>query len=407
VEAKASPKKWRPKPPQKWRLSLKIFGYLIFAGFYYIFRFFCSIKPKKVFCIVTHDGSKDGNVAVVVDYLEKLNKGYSFEFIKKEDRKLAKKPGIWKGKLSFFVVKPYHLATSSYVLMDNTFLPMAYIRFSKRVRIVQLWHGTGTIKRFGQDVNTGQLKELERRANSRITHLIVNSEQSKKEYAGSFGVAKDKVYVYGLPRTDLFFNDRMKEERRKAFFKLHPELAGKKLVLYAPTLRDQELKEPRLSLDTERIIKELPKDYVLMLRLHPFVMEMYQKNEQYKSAIRENVISMSGYPDINTLLLVADYLITDYSSVIFEYCLLKKPMLFYAYDLEEFSDHGRGFYRPYKEFVPGRVTETTEEIIDLLKRDDFNLEVINSFINSNYQYLDGKSTERLYLHIFDDETTNG
>ena len=351
---------------------------------------------------MTHDGSKDGNVAVVVDYLKKQDKEYSFQFIKKEDRKMVKRPGIWKGKLSFFVVKPYHLATSAYVLLDNTFLPMAYIRFSKRVRVVQLWHGTGTIKRFGQDVNTGQLKELERLANSRITHLIVNSEQSKKEYAGSFGVAEEKVSIYGLPRTDLFFDERMKEERRRAFFKQHPELSGKKLVLYAPTLRDQELKQPRLALDTEKVIRELPKEYVLMLRLHPFVMEMYQKNEQYKKAIRENVVSMSGYPDINTLLLVADYLITDYSSVIFEYCLLKKPMLFYAYDLEEFSDHGRGFYRPYKKFVPGPITETTEEIIDLLKKDDFNIEVINSFIDSNYQYLDGKSTERLYLHIFKD-----
>jgi CDP-glycerol glycerophosphotransferase (TagB/SpsB family) len=391
MEAKASKKR---------RLSLKIIGYLIFAGFYYIFRCFCSIKPKQVFCIMTHDGSKDGNVAVVIDYLKKQDNEYSFQFIKKEDRKRVKKPGIWKGKLSFFIVKPYYLATSAYVLLDNTFLPMAYIRFSKRVHVVQLWHGTGTIKRFGQDVNTGQLKKLEYLANSRITHLIVNSEQSKKEYTGSFGVKEDKVFVYGLPRTDLFFDERMKAERRKAFYKQHPELEGKKLVLYAPTLRDQELKQPRLALDTEKIIKELPKDYVVMLRLHPFVMEMYQRNEQYKQAIRENVISMSGYPDINTLLLVADYLITDYSSVIFEYCLLKKPMLFYAYDLEEFSDHGRGFYRNYREFVPGPIAETTEEIIELLKKDDFNLEAINSFIDSNYQYLDGKSTERLYLHIF-------
>lgn len=379
---------------------MKIIGYLIFAGFYYLFRFFCVPQRKKVFCIMTHDGSKDSNVGVVVDYLKKQDKEYCFHYIKKEDRKLVKKLGIWKGKLSFFVAKPYHLATSAYVLMDNTFLPMAYIRFSKGVRVVQLWHGTGTIKKFGQDVNTGQLKRLEYLANSRITHLIVNCEASKKEYAGSFGVAEDKIYVYGLPRTDLFFDERMKDERRLAFFKQHPELKGKKLVLYAPTLRDQELKQPRLALDTEKIVKELPKDYVVMLRLHPFVMEMYQKNEQFKKVFGEKVISMSEYPDINTLLLVSDYLITDYSSVIFEYCLLKKPMLFYAYDLEEFSDHGRGFYRPYKEFVPGPITKTTQEIIELLKKDDFDLEVINSFIDNNYQYFDGKSTERLYLHIF-------
>lgn len=379
---------------------MKTFGYLIFAGFFYLFRLFCPINPKKVFGIMTHDGSMDGNVGVMVEYLKEREEGYTFQFIKKADRRMVKNLNIMKGKVSFFIVKPYHLATSRYVLLDNIFLPMAYLRFSDKVRVVQLWHGTGTIKRFGQDVNTGRLKDLERRANTRITHLIVGSEETKKEYMSSFGVEQDKVYIYGSPRTDLFFREDKIESRRQRFFEQYPKLAGKRLVLYAPTFRDHEKDNPKLALDVETLAKEFSEEYVFLLRLHPFVMEAYLREEHTYG--KDNVISMSSYSDINTLLLVADYLITDYSSVIFEYCLREKPMIFYAYDLEEFSDHGRGFYKSYEKFVPGPIALTTEAVIDVLKMDQFDSLVMKRFVQDNYQYLDGKSAERIYLHIFKD-----
>jgi CDP-ribitol ribitolphosphotransferase len=270
--------------------------------------------------------------------------------------------------------------------------------------VIQLWHGTGTIKRFGQDVNTGKLRKLEKKANSRITHLIVNSEETKHQYAKAFGICEDKVFVYGLPRTDLFFDPDKIEEKKRKFYKQYPKLKGKKLVLYAPTFRDQEKDNPRVALDTERLCEKMPKDYVYLLRLHPFIVEAYNKSRASKLLpYDENVISMSSYEDINTLLLVSDYLITDYSSVIFEYCLLEKPMIFYAYDLEEFSDQGRGFYRPYEKFVPGPVAKDTEDILRLLKNDQFDLNRVRSFVNKYYRYLDGKSAERLYLHIFKDK----
>lgn len=382
---------------------MKIIGYLIFAGFYYIFRFFCPVKKKKVFGIMTHDGSRDGNVGALVEYLKEQGEGYSFEFIKKTDRNMVKNLHMIQGKLSFFITKPFHLATSEFVLLDNVFLPMAYMKFRKKVRVIQLWHGTGTIKRFGQDVNTGKLKDLEKKANSRITHLIVNSEETREQYAGSFGVPLNKVFIEGLPRTDLFFHQIRKEERKQKFYQQHPELDGKKLILYAPTFRDYEKENPKLTLDTEKLSRELPKDYVVLLRLHPFVTEAF-KDKGNNNHLQENVLSMSSYADINTLLLVADYLITDYSSVIFEYCLLEKPMIFYAYDLEEFSDHGRGFYRTYEEYVPGPIVTNTAGIIDLINKNQFDIEKIKTFKNKNYKYLDGKSAERLYLHIFQDET---
>jgi CDP-glycerol glycerophosphotransferase (TagB/SpsB family) len=380
---------------------LKTIGYFIFAGFYYFFRLLCPLKGKKVFGIMTHDGSKDGNVGAMIEYLKELNEGYSFQTIRNKDRKIKKNFHVVTGILSFFISKPYHLATSEFLLLDNVFLPMAYLRFRKSVKVIQLWHGTGTIKRFGQDVNVGKLKELEKRANQRITHLIVNSEETRKQYAKAFGVEETKVFVYGLPRTDLYFDKRKIQERKQRFYEQYPELIGKKLVLYAPTFRDQEKDHPKLALDTALFHNELSEEYVCLLRLHPFVMEAYERDQKEKPTDRlNNIVSMSSYPDINTLLLVSDYLITDYSSVIFEYCLREKPLIFYAYDLDKFSDHGRGFYLPYEQYVPGPVAEDTREVIRLINENKFDLDRIRSFTRKNYQYMDGKAAERIYRQIF-------
>jgi CDP-ribitol ribitolphosphotransferase len=318
---------------------------------------------------MTHDGSKDGNVGALAEYLKQKKEGYSFFYLRKSERNRVRDGKAGPGRLAFFFVKPYHLATSGIVLLDNVFLPMAYLRFSKKVRVIQLWHGTGTIKKFGQDVNTGRLKKLEKKANSRITHLIVNSEKTKKLYAQTFGISEDRVFVFGLPRTDLFFDSGRRNERIRRFYEQYPQLSGKKLILYAPTFRDQECRRPEIKLDTRIWNKEMPADTVLLLRVHPFVAEAFEKDrEQYTGGNQQNILSVSSYPDINTLLLVSDCLITDYSSVIFEYCLLKRPMIFYAYDLEQFSDSGRGFYEDYEEYVPGPAARDTKTLINLLKK---------------------------------------
>lgn len=135
--------------------KLKTIGYLLFAWNYWLCTLMCKRKEEKVFGIMTHDSSKESNVGMV---LEELSREEDYEIIrlKRGDEK----------KLSFYFGKSYHLATASCVLQDNVFLPMAYLRFPKEVKVIQLWHGTGTIKKFGQDYNTGRLKKLEARADT-------------------------------------------------------------------------------------------------------------------------------------------------------------------------------------------------------------------------------------------------
>lgn len=374
---------------------VKTIGYLIFAFTYYI----CRILPAqshRVLCIMTHDDGEGSNVRLVVNALKEQGAGYQFRFITKSETTDVKGFSDIKSLLSFFLIKPYYLARSGIILMDNVFLPLAFLKLRKNVKAVQLWHGTGTIKKFGQDVNTGKLKVWELRANRNITHLITNSVETAKLYAKVFGVSTDRVYPIGLPKTDEILR-RMKEAKelgrsleKKEIYRRYGIPEGKKLILYAPTFRDQELSKPEAVKKLQGILQSLPGDYVLGFRLHPFVARMADG-----MAYASKVYNFSHETDLTSLIMAADLLITDYSSILFEYCITGRPMIFYAYDLEDFSEHGRGFYEDYVSFVPGPVAFTAEEVGRILEKQDFDMKRIRSFVKSNFPYLDGNAVKRL------------
>lgn len=364
---------------------IKNIGYLIYAVFFHLFRLF-PVSEKKVFLIATHDSSGEGNIGIVAKEWEKRNGGYRFIMMTKND-------GI-SHPFHFFVTLSYHMATSAYILLDNIFLPMAYLTFSKKAKIVQLWHGTGTIKRFGQSVNTGQLKKLEYKANQKMTYLIVNSEYTKKIYKEAFQVPEKKICVLGLPRTDLLIDEEYKRKKLAAFYREYPELADKYIILYAPTFRDDEIDNPVIPLNFDRLLSVLPADTVVMLRLHPHVAAAF--SDQRLAAYDGKVWNMSNYPEVSTLLFAADELITDYSSIIFEYCILERPMMFYAYDLEYFEAKGRSFYEDYRSYVPGIVVESEEQLYEnLMKNREERAAIAKDFKEESFDFLDGQAARRL------------
>lgn len=287
------------------------------------------------------------------------------------------------------------MARAGIILMDNVFLPMAYIRLRSNVKVVQLWHGTGTIKRFGQDANTGRLKALEKRANRSITHLIVNSEQTARIYAQAFGIDASRIYPMGLPKTDDILNRirrleiNKKNMEKDAVYGRYRIPGDKKLILYAPTFRDENLGSDITIRQVKELAELLPRDYILGLRLHPFVAGMAKKLEM------DNICDLSGEKSLSELIMASDILITDYSSIIFEYCLTQKPMIFFAYDLDEFEKHGRGFYRDYTAYVPGPVARTAKEVADIINRGEYSNELIRAFNAINFPVLDGEATMRI------------
>jgi CDP-ribitol ribitolphosphotransferase len=354
------------------------------------------IKRKRVFCIMTHDEGEGSNVAIVVGALKKYDQSYTFSYLTRSDTRAVKSLSGIKMLLGFFFRKPYELARAEIVLMDNVFLPYAYLHRREGTKVIQLWHGTGTIKKFGQDVNQGHLKLLEKKANANITHLIVNSPSIKKVYSGAFGIKEERIYPIGLPKTDELLLRIKKAEAagkwpdKEYIFHKYNIPVEKKLILYAPTFRDTPEQNPRLIELIKELSQELSQEYCLGLRLHPHIANSFKKE-----ALGDNIYQLSYEKDVNTVLLAADLLITDYSSIVFEYSLLKRPMIFYAYDYEEFSDQGRGFYYDYHSFVPGPVAYTCDEVVDIILEKEFELYRIDEFVHNNYIYTDQNATERL------------
>lgn len=374
---------------------MKSLGHYLFALIYSIYKIF-PVKKNKVLCIMTHDDGEASNVSIVAKELKALSDNYTLSYISKTDVENLKNIRQIGNILKFFFKSTFDLARSEIVLLDNTFIPFAYLSCRKNQKVIQLWHGTGTIKKFGQDYNQGKLKKIERKANKNISHLIVNSTSMRQLYSKAFAIPIERVYDIGVPKTDELLNRIIDSKKtginkdRQYIFEKYNIPIENKLILYAPTFRDADTNDPKIYQWIKPIVDNLPSEYHLGLRLHPFVAKSY--NEMDTS---NKVLQMSLERDLNTLLMAADILITDYSSIVFDYSVTDKPMIFYPYDLEEFSDEGRGFYKNYKSYVPGPIAYTGQEIANIIKNEDFDSYQIVTFKEDSFKYLDGMATSRL------------
>ncbi|HDR6274229.1 MULTISPECIES: CDP-glycerol glycerophosphotransferase family protein [Bacillus] len=294
----------------------------------------------------------------------------------------------------------YHLTTSKHVIIDNYFGFLSAVKFRKGTECIQLWHAAGAIKRFGLLATV--LKKRNKRAQKRFVKvynnfhkIVVGSDALATVYADAFNLSQDQMLSTGIPRTDLFFDNMKKKQITNNFLNENQFLRDKKIILYAPTFRDGEIEHFNLNLNLEEIYKELHQEYIFLIKLHPAVRNKINYLKQYSDFI----FDYSLYPNVNELLLITDILITDYSSIPFEFCLLNKPMIFYPYDLEHYKKQ-RGFIEEYHTTVPGPVVYSTRELIEVIKKNDFNMNDIQTFSQKWNQYSKGNSSGNFVEKIF-------
>ena len=379
-------------------ILFKRIAYLIMAIFFYISYLF-PIKDKKILLIMTHDSSDEGNVGSTHRYFQDQDPDLIFKKVTRENYIFKMNKSLLKNLIIMFIVVPYHMATSKTIFMDNVFLPFSSIKIKKDTRLVQLWHGTGSLKKFGMDYEEGWVKQLAKHVNNCTTHFIVGSSWMKEIYKTAFEAKNDKLFNIGCARTDIFFNKLLIKEIRDKFFQNYPELSNKKIILYAPTFRDKENNnnEKKIHLDIDKLISQTDPSYILIIRLHPHLAEKVNLDKISSDTKYQNrVFDFSNYNKLNTLLICSDILITDYSSIIYEYALTRKPMIFYCYDLAEFEKSGRGFYGDYEKIVPGPTAFKTEDIINLINKGLTNNFEMNEFLDIYLENCDGNSTKRLY-----------
>ena len=294
------------------------------------------------------------------------------------------------GKITYFlkmVRASYHLATAHYFIVDNAYLPVHVGPHRKGTRVFQVWHAGGALKEFGVDVHPPNREVENRFIHKYYDYVIVGSEVSVAPYASALRTPQDRVLPLGVARTDFFFDAEKMADARRRIFEAHPELVGRKIVLYAPTFRGHGLdKRPSQRLDATRVRSLLPPEYALVHKAHP-VFDVH-------------LIDASGYDaiigcefDINELFTIVDVLITDYSSSIFEYALLRKPLILLVDDLDEYAVDP-GLYLDYRSEMIGEFALTDDEVVRIIAEEDFDLSGYDAFVARHCRYDDGHASER-------------
>lgn len=308
-----------------------------------------------------------------------------------------------------FSIKWLFLMTRAKYWVSNSRLPL-WIPKPNNTIYLQTWHGT-PLKKLATDMNevhmpgtnTEKYKRNFVNESSKWDYLISPNEYSTTIFKRAFQFNKT-VVESGYPRNDFLINHNHKDDITKIKNKLHLP-TDKKIILYAPTWRDDDFKKKGhytfdLPFDLETMKKSLSEDYLIVLRLHYLVAEQIDLSK-YPNFI----IDYSYHEDIRDLYLVADLLVTDYSSVFFDYANLKRPMIFYVHDIDNYRDKLRGFYFDFETSAPGPLVKTTTDLIQAIKATEdtnYPLEAYQEDFHDFTKLEDGQATKRIVEAVFTD-----
>lgn len=272
---------------------------------------------------------------------------------------------------------------------------------------VQCWHGT-PLKRLGCDLehfdnvlNTiDGIKKRYKIEASKFTYFISPSKFASEKFISAWNlkeIGKENIIVEeGYPRNDFLFNYNEKDVQ-KIRKKLGIENDSRKIILYAPTYRSNQHQTGlgyvyKEEIDFKKMENKFGKDYLILFRPHYFIANAFDF-DKYKGF----VYNVADIDDINELYIISDILITDYSSVFFDYANLKRPMIFFMYDLEHYKNESNGFYIDLNE-LPGQIVETQEDLEKSIEDVDFNIGSSKKYkeFNEKYNYLDdGNASKRV------------
>lgn len=278
----------------------------------------------------------------------------------------------------------------------------------KETKVVQLWHGCGIIKKLGvsnADTPGRRTRESFKEYNCYKNYdlVVMPSEEERWIFEDMMGLKKGDpvLQAIGVSRTDEFFDPEYVQNCYDKIHKAIPATENKKIILYAPTYRgpDSGRYSPD-ALDIAAFAEALSDDYILILKHHGTAKKVPTIPEEYNGLF---AFDMTKHPDmdINELMCVSDMIISDYSSVVFEFSLMERPILFFMFDLEDYRD-GRGMYYTYEEIAEcGPIFRTNEEMVEYIKHIDerFDRQKVIDFKNRFMNACDGHSTERIIKFI--------
>lgn len=388
------------------RKSMYYYRYIAFK----IRTFGIKVDDKIVMFSVFGGKSYCCSPKAIYEYMQKDERFNDYKFVW-DFKDIEKHSNLQNNKNTIIVKhgsKQYqkYMARAKYWIFNYKILDHLYPK--KNQVFLQCWHGT-PLKRLGCDLihfdnalNTmkGMKKRYALEA-KKFTYFLSPSKYATEKFISAWNlreIGKENIIIEeGYPRNDFLYT-YTKQDVENIKKSLGIENVNKKIIFYAPTYRGNQHESGigyvyKEEVDFERLQKELGEEFIILFRPHYLVANAFDF-EKYEGF----VYNVSNVDDINDLYIVSDILITDYSSVFFDYANLKKPMIFHMYDLEHYRDESNGFYFDVEEELPGKITKTDDELLEEIKR------ISNNFIydekykkfNEKYNYLDdGQASKRV------------
>lgn len=390
-------------------LLKKIAGKIIRFFYKFLYRF-VPVDNKLVIFISFHGKGYSDNPKAIYETMLKDGrfKGYRFIwFIKHHKQKNIEIEGA-EIKEYFSLSYFFYLSKAKYWII-NCKMPTYIIKKPEQIYL-QTWHGT-PLKRLGHDINVGQDATFYRSQVSfeamcssydidvaRYNYMIAPNSFCTNVFQTAFGIDKGRLIETGYPRNDILSN--YTEEQTNEIRKRLGIPDDKKVLLYAPTWRDNQYVAKgytfRLEADFNKWREILGEEYVLVFKPHYLIVNEQKDDPRLKGFL----YSIDADEDISSLYLIADVLVTDYSSVFFDYAILNRPVYFYMYDLESYKDELRGFYIDIYHDLPGDIYETEDQMLKDIKDDVYDYDKLKKFNDHFNEHEDGQTSKRVIDIVF-------
>src|SRR5699024_7163797 len=366
--------------------------------FYVAIKLLKQHDDMKAVFVVSRENKLQGNLRYVhLELMEQLP-GVKIHFVHAENKMNLK---LFKELISF--------SNARYLILDDYYLPVYLINPDRKMKVIQLWHAAGAFKKFGLSTigtkfgpKLSYLKLIP--IHSNYTHVYVSSENVVPFYADAFNMPVSKIFALGIPRIDMFSNEELTNKAKSALYTKYPELNDDNNIniLIAPTYRAVGVQEESNFSMAKMLMEVVPflnSNVRVLFRPHPYT----DKHDLSRLNSCENVIIADNY-SLNEWMLVADAFITDYSSAIFDFSLLKKPFAHFVPDFDHYEKN-RGFYQDIEQITDGELIQRTSDLVSWInyrtKEEYFNTA---RMVNYNFSNTKGV-TKKVVSHFLEKDSS--
>lgn len=366
---------------------------LLFRIFY---RIFCllPLRPVTLFWVTYGDNVKPINDALLTEFpKEKRYLVY--------DKKFVKNPEAWSTEYALpyrrlrFIRLAYLLATSKHLFIDNYIGEYSVAPVRPGTKRIQLWHAAGTLKKFGLTSSRSLMvpKHVLRRFKrvyQRYGDFIVPGEACAKQFIAPHDLPRTVFKTLGVPRTDYWFNEQHQiVKKRLSDIYVKPK---RRILLYAPTYREYNGMEGQTVHQLEQLTDQ---GWTILVKLHPTVRSLFTHQKAHVHFVTDEY-------SINDYLLITDVLVTDYSSIPFESCLLGVPTVLYTPDIDTYRQIP-GIIDSYPDPLPVTCTDQFEFMLNWVNSDTALQEsrmAMEKFKTTWYTEQPGQATRRIVDHYY-------